>query len=324
MSPPARMAPPDVGAMLQAAVRAPSSHNTQPWRFRIVDADSLELRADRTRALPVNDPDGRELVVSCGTALCNLRLAASATGWAAEVTYFPDGADADLVARVRFVSSAAPADPLAAGILRRHTVRSEFADRPLPDGLADRLVAAAGGGEAVLHVVDGAGREELAALVVEGDRHQFADHRWRRELAAWMHPSRRGDGLAVGTLAAPVARTVVSTFDLGARMAARDRRLALSARLLAVLATAGDEPGDWLEGGEALERVLLTAAVAGVQAGFLNQPCQVAHLRPAVRRLLPDGGEHPLVVLRFGIPAGAPPWSPRRAASDLVDPARPS
>ena len=65
--------------LLEAAVQAPSSHNTQPWLFRVEDG-AVHLLADRTRALPVNDPDDRELTISCGCALLNLRVAA-ATGW---------------------------------------------------------------------------------------------------------------------------------------------------------------------------------------------------------------------------------------------------
>lgn len=57
-----------LGALVRYAVRAPSSHNSQPWLFRVV-GDTLELRADRGRRLPVVDPEDRELTISCGAAL---------------------------------------------------------------------------------------------------------------------------------------------------------------------------------------------------------------------------------------------------------------
>lgn len=70
---------------------APSSHNTQPWRF-CTSGDRVELYADRTRALPFNDPEDRELTISCGCALMNTRVAAAEAGLAmsAEVLPSPD------------------------------------------------------------------------------------------------------------------------------------------------------------------------------------------------------------------------------------------
>jgi hypothetical protein len=86
--------------LLRYAVLAPSSHNTQPWRFR-VDADGVELRADRTRRLPVVDPHDGELVISCGAALETLRLAARRSGDEFHVDPLPDPSDRDLLARLR-------------------------------------------------------------------------------------------------------------------------------------------------------------------------------------------------------------------------------
>jgi len=75
---------PDTGTVrtvLALAARAPSVHNTQPWRWR-VDAESLHLYADASRQLPNTDPDGRDLILSCGAALhhCVVALAAARNG----------------------------------------------------------------------------------------------------------------------------------------------------------------------------------------------------------------------------------------------------
>ena len=89
--PAGHLAPETVDAVLRAAVQAPSSHNTQPWIFA-VEPGVIQVRADRTRALPVNDPDDRELVMSCGAALFNLRVAAWHAGAAPTVAILPDAA----------------------------------------------------------------------------------------------------------------------------------------------------------------------------------------------------------------------------------------
>lgn len=308
-----------VRSLLAAAVQAPSSHNTQPWLFR-VGATSVELLADRRRALPVNDPDHRELVISCGAALLNLRIAALAAGVVCDTRLLPDSAEPDLLARVTLTASSPSPDAggLAVEVSRRRTVREPFADVPLPrDAVAALAEAAAQEGAWWVVLADEAQRLAVADLVAAGDAAQWADPRWRAELAAWMHPYRAGDGLAMPALVAPVARLVVRTFDLGKRVGAKDRVLATSSPLLAVLGTNGDGPSDWLAAGQALQRVLLTGCGRGLQASYLNQPVQVATLRARLQRLAGHPG-HPQLLLRLGIPTHEAPPSPRRRLDDVI------
>ncbi len=305
--------------LLLAATQAPSSHNTQPWLFR-VDGPVIELLADRTRALPVNDPEDRELTISCACALLNLRVAASAAGLAPRVDLLPDATDADLLARVHLAPAAEACDlaGLAAAITARRTCRERFAPTAIaPDVLRSLADAAAHEGAmlTLLETIDQ--RRGAAALVAEGDAALWADPRWRRELAVWMHPRRRGDGLVLPALAIPAAQAVVRGVDLGHGMGARDRRLADEAPLLAVLSTAGDGPSDWLAAGQALQRLLLTGVQHGLQASHLNQPVQVAPLRPRLQRLAGCSG-HAQLLLRLGVPTRALPPAPRRPLADIL------
>lgn len=309
----------DIKQLVGAAVKAPSSHNTQPWVFREADG-VLHLYADRTRALPVNDTDDRELTISCGAALFNLRVAAGAAGWDAKVASVPDPEDPDLLARVDFTEGHVASNDersLATAIDLRYTHRKRFQDRKVPDDLVSRLRDAAETEGAWLDVVaDDNTRDRIGGLVEEGDRAQFADPRWRRELAAWMHPRRRGEGLVFPV--APITRLVVRSFDVGARTGQKDEELAESSPVLAVLGTLSDGVGDWLAAGQALERVLLLAASEGVQASHLNQPCQVVELRPRLAEVLVIPG-FPQVVIRMGYPNGQVPKAPRRPVEAVLE-----
>jgi hypothetical protein len=311
--------------LVARATAAPSSHNTQPWLFEI-DGDAITLIADRTRALPVNDPDDRELTISCGAALMNLRVAARASGLDADVEALPDGDDAERLAvvRLRAGSPASAADrELDAAIDVRRTYRGILLDRPVPEPLGHAIVAAVDAeGARMLTIAGDDERQELIELIVEGDHRHFDDRSWRRELAAWMHPRRDRDGLAFASAALPVARLAVTAFDLGGSSGTRDSVNAAEAPLLAVLATSGDGPRDWLTAGQAMQRALLVAAAAGMQASFLNQPVQVDDLRPRLARLA--GCAHPQLVLRFGYP---PPYDlpamRRRPVEDVIGRAAP-
>jgi hypothetical protein len=305
--------------LVALAVYAPSSHNTQPWRFRLAPA-SIDLLADRTRALPVNDPFDRELVISCGAALMALRVAAAAKGLAADVRLLPDPADHDVLARV--VVGRGAVEPgladLAAHLLARRTYRKAFDPHAVPEETMAALGAAAAleGGD--LRVLDGDQRKLAGELVAEGDHHLWNDPRWRRELAMWMHPRRDGDGLAVPALVAPVAQAVVRTFDMGDGLAAKDQQLLLGSPSLTVLATEEDDPRAWLHAGQALQRALLEGCRRGLQASYLNQPIEVPALRQRLREALGTPG-HPQVLLRWGHPAGPVAPTPRRPVDAVID-----
>jgi len=306
-------------ALVQAASLAPSSHNTQPWLFRI-DGRTIDLLADRTRALPVNDPQDRELTISCGCALFNLRVAAAAAGFEAEVALLPDASDADLLARIQLKSTAATQGiaELAAAMAERRTYRQRFACAAV-DPLALRALEDAATSEgATFTVFDSAEKRiDAAALVAEGDAIQWANPSWRRELAAWMHPRRRGDGLALPSLAIPAAQAVVRTFDMGRGVGAKDRQLADESPLLAVLASKGDAACDWLIAGQALQRILLVGVRHGLQASYLNQPVQVAALRPRLQQLSGSPG-HAQGLLRIGTPERSLPAAARRPLADIL------
>lgn len=305
------------------ATLAPSSHNTQPWIF---EYDHLRVRlvADRTRALPVNDPHDRELTISCGCALLNLRAAAAAEGLGLALEPFPDSAEEDLLAEVRVSEDRERVlAALSPAIAKRRTYRKRFAERDVPEEAVSALIAAAEAEGAWLdHLAEEARRAAAAALVSEGDAIQWSDPSWRRELAAWMHPRRSGDGLTIPWVPASLAAVVVRSFDMGDGIGAQDQELAEASPVLAVLGTAGDSAADWLRAGQALERVLLTATAHGLQASYLNQPLQVAKLRPRLRDLCrPDGA--PQILLRLGYANEELPPSPRRPLAEVMEePAR--
>ncbi|HET9324096.1 MAG TPA: hemerythrin domain-containing protein [Gaiellaceae bacterium] len=311
--------------LLRYAVRAPSSHNSQPWRVRAED-DSLLVYADRTRAVPVADPDDRELEISCGAFLHHLRLAITHHGHEDDVVLLPDPDDDDLLARVKLGAERPPSYDerlLFWATAKRHTTRRPFLADELPDDLLGELVDAAGSEGAWLTFLDGDARVELASLVAEGDRLQMRDPSFRRELASWVHGSRNSssDGMPREALGLPKrmtpgSRLAIRTVDLGKGAAAHDAKLIEASPLLAVLGTAGDTTRDRLAAGQALSHVLLRAAQDGVSASFLNQPVEVDDLRPRLSELAGSRGM-PQLVLRLGR-GPAVRQTPRRPVREIL------
>lgn len=311
---------------LRFAILAPSSHNTQPWLFR-VRRDQVDLYADRTRALPVADPDDRELVLSCGAALLHLRLALRVFGLRTEVTAFPEPDDPDVLARVRAGIAVRVSDDdraLLAAATRRRTSRRAFEARSVPgEAIAALSAAAAAEGAWLTPVQDGPMRDAVADLVAEGDRLQGSNPRFRREMAAWAHPhrARTRDGLpgytyGVGDMPHFVGPSALRTFEVEDGHAAAGRDVAHGSPALAVLGTTGDGPTSWLAAGQALGRVGLRACTLGLSMSYLNQPVEVPELRVRLRETLKLTGIAQLV-LRFGYGPDVAP-TPRRALEDVL------
>jgi hypothetical protein len=307
--------------VLGYAILAPSSHNSQPWAFHLDVASDreaiIELRADRSRRLAVVDPDDRELTISCGGALFFLRLALRCFGFQPAVEPFPAPDDADFLARVRITPGGTASSEerlLLAALTQRVTNRAQYTDQSVPNDALQRLTAAAAAEGAWFQVAGAAAQETIAGLVAEGDRLQWANPAFRRELASWMRPDHTdahdgmpGYGFGMGELESLAAPLLIRTFDMGRGRAAKDEELVAGSPVLAVLGTATDTRRDRVAAGEAVAH-LLQATAAGISVSFLNQPNEV----PALRRRLAEaigqtGWPQMLIRLGYGPAAKHPP-----------------
>jgi nitroreductase len=314
-----------VGYLIATAARAPSVHNTQPWRFR-AGQYVIELYADQRRKLRV-DPAGREMLISCGAALFGLRLAVRSLGYLPVVKLLPDPDRLRLLARV----SIGAAEPMTASerqmleaLPHRHTHRGPFAPGPLPAGLVAGLQHDALAEGATLALVDPAlAYQQLADIVGAAGRRQDLDPLARAEVRRWSRgpadPAR--DGVPAHAFPAKAdrqrGRLPQRDFDLG-----RGRGLLATGgpapAATAVLLTPGDGRADWLRAGQALHRLLAHAASKWVFASLYTQPLEAAAIRALIRERLALPGE-PQMLLQLG-PAHTAHATARRPPDDLIEP----
>jgi nitroreductase len=297
--------------VVTAAVWAPSVHNTQPWRFT-AGGQQISLYADAARQLRVADPVGREMMISCGAALFTARLALRSLDLVPETSVLPDPDQPLLVARVSWPRRAARTEfeqRLFGQVRQRRTHRGGFGPEPLPPGLLAAVREGAARYGTVLRIVaDDGRRAALAAAVAEAERAQRLDGERARELARWAPApgSPRADGVPPGSYPARADHTDP---DFPGRDYAHGRGWGLlplstapwprSAGVAALLTTAADRPVDWVNAGQGLQRILLTAATFGVAAALHTQPLELGWLRDSILTRLSDGA-YPQLVLRFG------------------------
>lgn len=316
--------------VVEAAARAPSVHNTQPWRFA-ADDTAVSVYADRTRALSQQDPEGRELMISCGAATLHALLGVRGLGREAALHWLPEPGEPDLLARVLVGRQQDMSDSerrLLEAVAVRHTDRSAFAPEPVPDRLIEQLRRAVESEGCWLAVPERAEDiVELEVLASRADRLLRQDAAFGQEIAAWVRPGERpaegvpadalpGHGQGRGT------SLPLRDFDPVAAGPAPEQPPAAERPLLLVLGTDGDSPPEWLQAGAALAAVLLTATAAGLVANPQTAVLEVPSLRQQLGARLGLVGR-PQMLLRVGWPTGAgSPRTGRRPVPDLVEPAR--
>jgi len=289
-----------------SATLASSVYNTQPWRF-VLGPSSLEVHADWTRRLVVLDPRGRQLLISCGCAIFNARVALAAAGHGVAVAMLPDSDQPDLWARLSVSDAGPDHDPIASlgpELTTRRTNLQPTEVGPLAEGVIEALIAAAEAeGAELLPVTRAEHRRTVGRLNREAQDEERRDLAFVAELRAWTNtdPHRR-DGLPPAALA-----DAQDTVEDGHQC-------------LLLLGTRHDTPIAWVGAGQALERVFLEVARRGLAVRPMMHLIQVASTQARLRAEL-ELTIHPHVLLRVGHAASTPAPRRRRFA-DMIEVSR--
>jgi len=299
--------------LVRYATLAPSSHNTQCWKFDLQQR-AIAILPDLSRRCPAVDPDDHHLFVSLGCAAENLVQAAFAHGLAAEPR-FDAGSDA---LRIGLAPTAAVTSALFRAIAQRQSTRAAYDAKPL--GTADlRLLerAAAGSGVRLALLTDKGALERALEFVVQGNTAQMNDKAFVEELKAWIRFSssdavRRGDGLYAASAGNPTLPSWLGPLIFNfvftpKRENDKYARQVRSSAGIAVFVGPSNDKAGWIEVGRAYERFALQATVLDVRTAHLNQPIEVASLRPAFAEFIGMPGERPDLVVRFGRGPKLPP-----------------
>ena len=314
--------PAQMREIVRYATLAPSGHNTQPWKFAVLD-DTIRILPDLSRHLPAVDPHDRELWISLGCALENLSLAANAAGYVAEATLPTPSSDFISVKLTRHSSPA----PLFDAIPHRQNNRSLYDSRCVSSAEVRMMEAVKSGAGVTTQIFTDTGHKEaIIEYIKSGDRKQFGDPAFVAELISWIRFNqpealRSQDGLYTRCTGNPdVPRWLGSRFlsaSTAGQQADTSAQKARSSAGLLVISSAVDDKQHWIETGRLYERLVLTMTAAGIQTAFLNQPAEVPELRSQFQSYLQIGTALPQLLMRFGY-GSALPHSLRRPIDDVL------
>ncbi len=312
-----------VQTVLSLATRAPSVHNTQPWRWR-VGSQSLQLYADRGRHLPSTDPDGRDLVLSCGIALHHCVVALAALGWRTKVHRLPNPDELEHLAAIEVHRH--PANEiditLAAAIPRRRTDRRRYSAWSVPANHIALLGARAARTGVVLRQIESS--PELRHIVAQSVRRHAMDLDYLTELTTWSgrYASLAGVPARNTPEADPTAPLPPRLFAGPKLPQPDDAEPVDDNAVVLALGTTDDSMMARLRAGEATSLMLLSATALGLASCPVTEPLEITETRDAVQVAVFGLTAIPQMLLRVGwapVNADALPPTPRRPLSDVVE-----
>jgi nitroreductase len=311
-----------VRTALALATRAPSVHNVQPWEWR-VGAESLHLCSDPTRRLVHTDPDGRDMMISCGAALNHCVVALAALGWQSKVHRFPNPAEPSHLASIEVRPFAASEVDvvLAAAIPRRRTDRRYFSEWPVSHGDVSLMGARAARMGVAMRRLEPAA--DIRAALAQAVWRHVNDPGYLEELTVWS--GRYASIAGVPARSAPESdpkSPIPGRLFAGTALAQPpDAAPADDHGVLLALGTTDDDELARLRAGEATSVVLLTATALGLASCPVTEPLEISETRKVIRTDAFGGDQFPQMLLRVGwapVNADPLPSTPRRPLDDVV------
>lgn len=306
------------------ASKAPSGHNTQPWKFHITDS-TITVLPNLDVALPVVDRNNRELFISLGCAVENLCIAASYFGYTTHII------ECSIEAIILELTKNALTieDSLFHQIEKRQTNRNIYNGNKISDGILQQLqsIPKENGIQFYFTEINTPFANTITQYIMKGNEIQMADIAFKNELLSWMRFNKKQveathNGLSYLVFGNPplpriLARPIVSLFLKPNAQNQSDRKKIDSSSHFVVCATQRDTIEEWINLGRTLQRFLLKVTEIGISYAFLNQPCEVAALAFDLREKLPVNKEHPTLIMRIGY-AKQIPYSPRKKIETLL------
>jgi len=309
---------------VELACRAPSIHNSQPWRW-VASSTVVDLFADPNRIVRSHDSSGREAIMSCGAALDHFRVAMAAAGWSTNIDQFPNPNKLDHLASIDFT----PLDYVteawqegADAILHRRTDRLPFRAPTNWDSFEPVLRSSFHSDQVTLDVLADDVRPRLAEASRLTDSLRRYDNSYYHELQWWTTPFREDEGVPES---ARISRSERERVDVGRSFPVSgygDRRAAIrqdEAKVL-VLSTPEDSRQDALNCGQVLSTVLLDCTMAGLATCTLTHITELEASRDIIRDLI-GGAAFPQALIRVGIAPSneeTPAPTPRRNLSEVL------
>lgn len=314
--------------LIELAARAPSGHNSQPWKFKVTE-DEIEVYPDYDYKLPVVDPSHRELYISLGCVSENICVAAPSFGYVANRSICTDtGGEYSIKVELKKVKSVTE-DSVVKTIRERQSNRNEYSGEKIEEEEIDQLKSVELEENINIHFYEKYSKEfnTIENYILQGNEIQMNDAKFKDELISWIrfnetHVDKTNNGLSYKVMGSPsmpkfIGKMIVKSFLTPDKQNKSDKEKIKSSSHFVLLSSKGNTANEWISLGLSLERVLLKLTELGVANAYLNPPCEIESLSNELRSSLQIGNEYPAIIMRIGY-GEKTSYSPRRSAEQVM------
>ncbi len=302
------------------AIKAPSGHNTQPWKFKVQE-NWIEVYPDFTQELPVVDYNHRELYISLGCAVFNICLAAGQYGYSYNIEIIEETKQS--IIKITLEKTQTVKDSLFEQIEKRQTNRNIYTGKSIDNDTLMQLKT--------LHYNDDIGVyyfenkysdfQIIKENILKGNEIQMSDAKFKEELISWIRFNKQEvdkhqNGLTYKVMGSPsvpnfIGKIILKFFLTPKKQNKLDKEKVDSSSHAVLLTTKSNTIKEWIFLGMSLQKLLLKCTELEIATAFCNQPCEVASLSSKLQKQLPIHDEYPAIILRIGY-AKHVPFSPRK------------
>lgn len=315
--------------LINFAILAPSSHNSQPWEF-IVEDDTLFVKVCLARSLPASDPDFRQLFISIGCAIQNILTAADYYGLLSILEYFPHGGKNNFAAKIKFSLSLKKfvfsENHLIHCILRRFTDRGKYDFSAVIPMHIYKLAKFLSEGEIQIDLVSNSDkRRVIANCILDAIGEAMSRDDFRFELSAYVknNYTRAHIGMPGFTLGIPgpfslVAPTLIKHFNLARLSRNKDEELLrLYTPIFGIISTAEDDKYSWIRAGAKYQRLALEAERINLKTAIMAAPIEIGNYYQGLQDVL-NTRFRPQLFFRMGYSNNKIMHSPRLNISEVI------
>lgn len=312
--------------MVENGIKAPSGHNTQPWKFKI-NKDNIEVYPNLEKELPVVDKNHRELFISLGCAVENICLTANELGYNYNVKIIEQ--ESLTFIKIELKKGASTKNSLFQQINKRQTNRSIYNQKIISTDTINKLKSLNIKHPVAIHFYKNGEKDffTLADFIYQGNQTLFSNDNFRNELLDWIRFNKKDvqknrDGLAynvLGSLALPkwLGRPIVKTFLKPKSQNKKEKEKLQSSSHLVLITTQENTPKNWILAGQELERFLLQCTELGIAVAFSNQPCEVEQIANKLKTKIAINDHFPMLLMRIGY-AKPMPYSVRKPLENVI------
>lgn len=314
--------------LIESGIKAPSSHNTQPWLFKLKE-NEVQIHPDFKRALPIVDGDHHELYISLGCAAENIIIAAREKGISTNLELFVNSEGKEfIIIYLQESNTTGNEDELFSFITRRQVTRNEYSQKKIPQEYLKKLKKSFDfPGIKLLIFSEKKEIDGINNFIKKAIEKQYKDKEFLNELVDWIRFSKSKakksrDGVWIKSMGIPNIGSFLGNFVFKYLLPAnfhvnRWSKLVKSSSALAIFVATKNDTKHWVSLGRAFQRFRLTATKLNIKHTHMNMPCEELEIRKKMAKYLNLDSE-PLLLLRIGY-SEEMPYSFRRNLEEVIN-----